>query len=142
MTHRALVTKSFPGVEDGNVHPRTIGVGEKIIGDLAREAVVAGWATEIEDDTAPAPQPEKPPEAPTPANGSGEDKSKVLDEDKSKAADQIKIPADWRSMKWGLLKPLADKIKGSEVHGAEDARKVIESEVARRAPAEKATESE
>ncbi len=46
---RAKVTKAFPGVEDGKIYPRDIAVGETVTGDLARAAVEAKWADEIDE---------------------------------------------------------------------------------------------
>ncbi len=46
---RARVTKAFPGVEDGQVHPRPIEIGETISGDLAREAVAGGFAEPVDE---------------------------------------------------------------------------------------------
>lgn len=47
---RAMVTKAFPGVEDGKIYPRDIAVGEVVSGDLAREAIAAGNAEEVDED--------------------------------------------------------------------------------------------
>lgn len=46
---RAIVTKEFPGVEDGQVHPRQILVGEEISGALAEAAIGEKWAKETKD---------------------------------------------------------------------------------------------
>lgn len=47
---RAKVTESFPGVVDGEVHPRMIAKDEEISGDLAREAVLANKADKLDPD--------------------------------------------------------------------------------------------
>lgn len=49
---RAIVTKEFPGVEDGKVHPRMIEVGEEISGSLAEAAIGEKWAKETKDSKA------------------------------------------------------------------------------------------
>lgn len=41
-----VCTKRFFGVIDGTITPRWIEAGETVTGDLAREAVIAGWAAE------------------------------------------------------------------------------------------------
>lgn len=41
---RAKVTTAFPGVRDGEIHPKTIAAGTVIDGDLAVAAVRAGLA--------------------------------------------------------------------------------------------------
>lgn len=46
--------------------------------------------------------------------------------------DEVSIPPDWRSMKWFALKALAEKIKGSDVAGSDEARAVIESKLSQR----------
>lgn len=43
------VTKSFPGVPDGEIYPKTFDVGDELTGNLARLAVIAGNAV---DDSA------------------------------------------------------------------------------------------
>lgn len=40
----AIVTVRFLGVVDGEIHPRWHEVGSTVTGDLAREAIIAGWA--------------------------------------------------------------------------------------------------
>ena len=44
---RAKVTKSFPGVPDGEISTRTIEEGEVIEGSLAEVAVAEKWAKRI-----------------------------------------------------------------------------------------------
>lgn len=43
---KAIVIEEFSGVEDGGIHPRRIGAGEMITGELARVAIDNGWARE------------------------------------------------------------------------------------------------
>lgn len=35
---------SFYGVPDGEIHPKRFNLGDEITGDLAKEAIAAGWA--------------------------------------------------------------------------------------------------
>jgi len=49
---RAIVTKEFPGVEDGKVYPRQIEIGEEISGSLAVTAIGEKWAKETKDSKA------------------------------------------------------------------------------------------
>jgi len=49
---KAIVEKSFRGLEDGAAQVRTIQRGETIGGDLAKVAVDNGWAKEVKDEPA------------------------------------------------------------------------------------------
>jgi hypothetical protein len=40
----ARVTVRFPGVPDGEVHPRWFEIGDSVVGDLASVAIAEGWA--------------------------------------------------------------------------------------------------
>ena len=51
------------------------------------------------------------------------------------AAPDVAIPENWRTAKWFTLKSLAQKIAGRDVADSDDARGVIEAELARRAAA-------
>lgn len=55
---RAIVTKPFRGCKDGELHPVDLAEGDIVEGDLAKEAVIAGWA---EDAGGKAPKEKKPP---------------------------------------------------------------------------------
>lgn len=46
---KAIVTKAFPGVKDGEVYPVDFKPGDEVEGDLGRVAVAEGWAEEIKD---------------------------------------------------------------------------------------------
>ena len=60
---RAIVTKPFKGYKDGELHPVDHAEDDIVEGDLAKEAIAAGWAEEIGDDDAPASE-GKPKKAP------------------------------------------------------------------------------
>ena len=44
---KAKVLFAFPGVEDGQIYPRQIGVGETVEGELAHSAINGGYAKMI-----------------------------------------------------------------------------------------------
>lgn len=50
---RAIVTKPFKGCKDGELHPVDLAEGDAIEGDLAKEAINAGWAEEEAEDGEP-----------------------------------------------------------------------------------------
>jgi len=47
---RAIVTKPFRGCKDGELHPVDLAEGDIVEGDLAKEAVIAGWAEDAGGD--------------------------------------------------------------------------------------------
>lgn len=55
---KAIVTKEFAGVKDGEIYPRTWKAGDEIEGDLARVAIAEGWA-ESATKAAPKSEPEE-----------------------------------------------------------------------------------
>lgn len=61
--------------------------------------------------------------------------AKLFEEPEKKPADPVAIPNDWKSMKWGALRVLAEKIKGTAVDNPKAALAVIEAELAQRASA-------
>lgn len=143
---RASVTKSFRGVVDGEIHGRTIEVGEEISGSLAEVAITEGWAEKlagadesensgetvgnlVENGEKDAKTAEKTVE--NGKNSAGADE-KVGGEGGSGAPVLAEISADWKSLKWFALKGVAEKIKGSAVSDSAEAKSVIEAELARR----------
>lgn len=52
---RAIVTTPFKGCKDGELHPVDHAEGDIVEGDLAREAINAGWADDAgeEGDASP-----------------------------------------------------------------------------------------
>jgi hypothetical protein len=126
---KAKIVKAFPGVEDGKVYPRMIEVGEVIEGDLARVAIEEKWGEPVTDAAAAeAAAQESAADVGHEATASEARAEQVA----AAAPEPVVIPADWKSMKWANLKAMADKVKGSEVSGAEEARRVILEELARR----------
>lgn len=135
---RAKVIKQFPGVEDGEVYPRAIKVGEVIVGSLAEVAIAEKWATKLADDDTG--EDEKPAEVLKPAGADDKkpEDNKVdpklaltnLKSDDKKV--DVEIPADWKTLKGAQLIDLAAKIKKSDVADASEAKAVIEAELARR----------
>ncbi len=69
---RALVTTPFKGCRDGELHPVEIAKGDTVTGDLAKTAIDAGWAAEIDDEgEAPAEAAEAPKPKRAPKNKAG-----------------------------------------------------------------------
>ncbi|MCA3254936.1 MAG: hypothetical protein INF91_04875 [Alphaproteobacteria bacterium] len=48
----AIVTHSFKGVPDGEVHVKDFAPGDTVTGDLARVALAENWATDAERSAA------------------------------------------------------------------------------------------
>jgi hypothetical protein len=130
----ATVIKAFNGVEDGNVYPRLFEVGDEVEGDLARVAIEEGWAAEglVEAAKKTAEKVEEGLE--TAVGGlTSETIKKALEVERlgDAVADKIAVPVDWRSMKWGPLRALAEKITGGDIASPDEARKAIEAEITR-----------
>jgi hypothetical protein len=115
---KAVVTKPFPGVRDGEVHPVHHAEGDIVEGDLAKVAIDNGWAVDENDDGAAS------------AGADGREKSP---ED-----GPIVIPDNWVKEKWFAVRALAARIAGkaaTDVAGVDEARAIIQAEVERRANA-------
>lgn len=132
----AKCIESFSGVEDGKVYPRLFNPGEIIEGDLAREAIVGKWAVLHGDkvvvlDKAPV-NPAKPAPAAPVADKADLSVYRAAFLERI-AAEVPPIPVDWKSFKWTALRALAEKISGKTANNPDEARRVIEAEIASRA---------
>jgi hypothetical protein len=134
---KVLVAKPFPYSADGLRVTDYFSVGDEpdineavvpglesegyiVVNRVAPASAVVEASPELEMFPAPVTEPEKPAEAPI---GSPE----------APKADVVQIPDDWRSMKWFKLKTLASKISGIDVKSPEEAKGLIEAELAKRA---------
>lgn len=136
---RAKVTKSFPGVKDGEVYPKIQNEGDIIEGDLARVAVAEKWAVEV--DASDAEVKEQPADNTQPTqNGAkgGRKGGKPKAEDTTKPADDgkpaVEIPHDWKTLTSDELKDLAKKLVDGEITDDDSAAAAIEAEIAKRTP--------
>lgn len=114
---RATVTVAFKGVPDKEVYPKAYAPGDVVEGDLAREAIAGGFATEG-DVVAPQPAPKPQPE---------------LLQPQSLPVTAVDIPSDWKTLKADQIIALAQAVSGPDVADIAAAQSVIEAELAARA---------
>lgn len=109
---KAIVTKTFPGVRDGEVYPLQHEMGGIIEGDLAEVAIDNGWAVE-ESNAA----------AGNASAGDGYD---------GETDGLITIPTDWAKKKCFALRSLAARIAGKpaeDVSNIDEARTIVQAEI-------------
>jgi hypothetical protein len=126
--YRARTIVPFPGVPDGKIYGKNHVVGEIVTGDLARVAMEEKWAVPDDGTEAAAVQHEsgQTETVPEPEADGGKPA------DGAEASAEIEIPDNWRTMKWFALKSFAEKIAGREIADSDEAKAVVETEIARR----------